>query len=119
MPHLHGGPPLRGLLSSDRKQKDAASLTRIGTLAELAVLDRERQALEGRLAQYKGVLADLDERKLKAQLNDIQEKRINLLSKVAPRPSRAVSVFVSYSHVDEQLRKELGNTFRYLNGRAS
>jgi O-acetyl-ADP-ribose deacetylase (regulator of RNase III) len=100
--------------SRQQKEKDAASLTRVGTVAELAVLDRERQALEGRLAQYKGVLADLDERKLKAQLNDIQEKRINLLSKVVPRPSRAVSVFVSYSHVDEQLRKELGKHLSVL-----
>ena len=98
----------------NQKQKDATSLKQKGTLAELAVLDRERQTLEGRLAQYKGVLPDLEERRLEAQLNDIQKKRINLLSKVAPRPSRAVSVFVSYSHADEQLRKELGKHLSVL-----
>jgi O-acetyl-ADP-ribose deacetylase (regulator of RNase III) len=100
--------------SPEQKRKDAASSTRIETVAELAVLDRERQALEGRLAQYSGVLAHPDEKKLEAQLKDIQEKRIALLSKVAPRPSRAVSVFVSYSHVDDQLRKELGKHLSVL-----
>jgi hypothetical protein len=103
--------------SPEQKRKDAASSTRIGTVAELAVLDRERQALEGRLAQYNGVLAHPDEKKLKAQLKDIQEKRIALLSKVAPRPSRAVSVFVQYSHVDDQLRKELGKHLSVLERR--
>ncbi len=100
--------------SKEQKEKDAASSARIGTLEGLADLDRERQALEGRLAQYRGVLSDTDERTFKARLNDIQEKRIALLSKVAPRPSSAVSVFVSYSHVDEQLRIELGKHLSIL-----
>jgi hypothetical protein len=75
---------------------------------------RLRQALEGRLAQYSGVLARLDVGKLEAQLKDIQKKRIALLSAINPRPSSAVSVFVSYSHADEELRRELGKHLSVL-----
>jgi hypothetical protein len=96
------------------KRKVAESETRSGALAELADLDRERQALEGRLAQYSGVLARLDVGKLEAQLKDIQKKRIALLSAINPRPSSAVSVFVSYSHADEELRRELGKHLSVL-----
>lgn len=100
--------------SRESKRKVAASATRSGVLAELAELDRERQALEGRLAQYSGVLARLDVRKIETRLKDIQEKRVALLSAVNPRPSSAVSVFVSYSHADEGLRKELGKHLSVL-----
>lgn len=90
----------------EREQKDAVSSQRNETLALLAPLDRERQSLEGRLAQYGGALAKSDEIEIKSKLNDIQEKRISLLSKILPRPSQSVSVFISYSHADEQLCNE-------------
>jgi len=96
------------------KRKRAAPEIRSGILAELAELDRERQALEGRLAQYGGALSRSDLRKVEARLKEIQEKRVALLSAVNPRPSSAVSVFVSYSHADEGLRKELGKHLSVL-----
>jgi O-acetyl-ADP-ribose deacetylase (regulator of RNase III) len=98
----------------ESKRKGAASATRTGVLAELAELDRERQVLEGRLAQYSGVLARLDVKKVETRLKEIQERRVALLSAVNPRPSSAVSVFVSYSHADEGLRKELGKHLSVL-----
>ena len=98
----------------ESKRKSAASATRTGVLAELTELDRERQALEGRLAQYSGVLARVDVKKVETRLKEIQERRVALLSDVNPRPSSAVSVFVSYSHADEGLRKELGKHLSVL-----
>jgi len=96
------------------KPRVAASVKRSGVLAKLGELDRERQALEGRLAQYSGALARLEVKKIDARLKVIQEERVTLLSKVNPQPSSAVSVFVSYSHADEGLRKELGKHLRVL-----
>jgi hypothetical protein len=94
--------------------KNVAAEARSEMLAGLAVLDGERQALEGRLAQYGGALARPEEKKLKERLSEIQDKRIALLSATSPRPSAAVSVFISYSHVDEELRKELGKHLKVL-----
>jgi O-acetyl-ADP-ribose deacetylase (regulator of RNase III) len=91
----------------DSKRNGPKVEKRTGALSELAKLDRERQALEERLARYSGVLARPDVTKIDAQLKDIQQKRITLLSAVSPRPSSAVSVFVSYAHEDEDLREEL------------
>lgn len=96
------------------KPQRAASAKRSGVLAELGELDRERQVLEGRLAQYAGVLARSEAKKIEARLKVIQEERVALLSAVNPQPSSAVSVFVSYSHADESLRKELGKHLRVL-----
>jgi hypothetical protein len=98
----------------DPKEKDVEAEARSGALAELADLDRKRQALEGRLVLYGEALARTDVKKIEAGLKDIQEKRIALLSAVNSRPSSAVSVFVSYSHVDEELRKELGKHLSVL-----
>jgi O-acetyl-ADP-ribose deacetylase (regulator of RNase III) len=92
----------------------AATAKRSGALANLAELDRERQALEGRLAQYSGTLARPEVKKIEARLKVIQEERVALLSAVNPQPSSAVSVFVSYSHADEGLRKELGKHLSVL-----
>jgi len=100
--------------SPESKRKAAASLARSGALAELTELDRERQMLEGRLAQYGGALARSDVKRAESRLKAIQEARVRLLSTVSPRPSKAVSVFVSYSHVDERLRKELGKHLSVL-----
>lgn len=100
--------------SSDSSRKTAALSERSATLAALAELDRERQALEGRLAQYGSALARSDVRKAESRLKAIQQERVRLLSAVSPQPSKAVSVFVSYSHVDELLRKELGKHLSVL-----
>jgi O-acetyl-ADP-ribose deacetylase (regulator of RNase III) len=96
------------------KRKTDATEKRTGVLTELAELDRERQSLEGRLAQYAGAVSRSDLRKTEMRLKEIQEKRIQLLSAVNPRPSKAVSVFVSYSHRDEELRIELGKHLSVL-----
>ena len=99
---------------SKSKRKTDASNKRSGVLAELAELDRERQSLEGGLAQYRGELSRSKLRETETRLKEIQEKRIKLLSAVNPRPSKAVSVFVSYSHADENLRIELGKHLSVL-----
>lgn len=96
------------------KRKAEAPEKRSGVLAELAELDRERQSVEGRLAQYGGAVSRSDLKKAETRLKEIQEKRIQLLSAVNPRPSKAVSVFVSYSHADEVLRIELGKHLSVL-----
>ena len=85
---------------------------------ELSDLDQEWQTLEGRLAQYNGVSPNNDVTKLELKLKDIQNRRISILSELSSRPSSAVSVFVSYSHVDEILRKELGKHLRVIERRA-
>ena len=96
------------------KRQVPSSASRSGVLTELAVLDRERQMLEGRLAQYSGALMRSEVKKVEVRLKHIQEKRVALLSAVNPRPSSAVSVFISYSHADENLRKELGKHLSVL-----
>jgi O-acetyl-ADP-ribose deacetylase (regulator of RNase III) len=108
--------PRRITVKRPRKSKDkvSASANRGGVLSELAELDRERQTLEGRLAQYIGVLIGSEVRNLETRLKEIQKRRIELLSTVNPRPSSSVSVFVSYSHADEGLRKELGKHLSVL-----
>jgi O-acetyl-ADP-ribose deacetylase (regulator of RNase III) len=90
------------------KQKTAATTTRIGLLKELAELDQERQVLEGRLARYGNGLALKEVEKIESNLKGIQTKRIARLAAIDPKPSSAASVFISYSHADEKLRKELG-----------
>ena len=96
------------------KKKAALSNQRTGVLKDLTELDRERQSLEGRLAQYCDVLTRTELKKIEARLKEIQAGRITLLSAMNPRPSRGVSVFISYSHVDEGLRKELGKYLSVL-----
>jgi O-acetyl-ADP-ribose deacetylase (regulator of RNase III) len=89
-------------------RKAGESRARSGALKELTELDREQQALEGRLAQYGSALRRTDVKKAEERLKELQRKRVELLSAADPRPTSAVSVFVSYSHADEGLRKELG-----------
>ena len=79
--------PHRPGKSSRSKRQVAASAKRSGMLAELAELDRERQALEGRLAQYSGALARPDVKRIEARLKSVQEERIALLSAVNSQPS--------------------------------
>ncbi|AZO31406.1 macro domain-containing protein [Mesorhizobium sp. M1B.F.Ca.ET.045.04.1.1] len=97
-----------------RGPKAKASSARGEALATLTELDRERQVLERRLAQYGDALLSLDIRKINARLKEIQGERVKTLSTVSSYPSKSVSVFVSYSHVDELLRKELGKHLSVL-----
>jgi TIR domain/Mechanosensitive ion channel, beta-domain len=103
-----GKRPLKSKRKADTLEK------RAGVLAELSELDREQQSLEGRLAQYGGAVSRSDLSKAETRPKEIHEKRIELLSPVNPRPSNAVSVFVSYSHADEGLRNELGKHLSVL-----
>jgi O-acetyl-ADP-ribose deacetylase (regulator of RNase III) len=107
-------PPIAVKRAPMTRKKRAASAARGEVLVELGDLDRDRQALEGRLAQYSGALARLEVQKIEKRLKDIQERRVTLLSAVNPRPSTAVPVFVAYSHADEVLRRELGKHLSVL-----
>jgi O-acetyl-ADP-ribose deacetylase (regulator of RNase III) len=100
--------------SRTTKRKTSPSAVRTGVLEELTLLDRERQSLEGRLAQYSGALTRTEVKTIEGRLKEIQEKRVALLSAVNPRPTRGIAVFVSYSHADENLRKELGKHLSVL-----
>lgn len=98
-----------------RNKRGAAKLARRSSaLADLATLDREREALEGRLVQYRGALGRRELSKIEARLKEVQGERVALLSAVSPQPSTAISVFVSHSHADESLRKELGKHLSVL-----
>jgi O-acetyl-ADP-ribose deacetylase (regulator of RNase III) len=88
--------------------------TRSEVLEELTEFDRERQALEGRLAEYGSAMVRAEVRKIESRLKEIQERRVALLSTVAARPNSAVSVFLSYSHADEALKKELRKHLKLL-----
>jgi O-acetyl-ADP-ribose deacetylase (regulator of RNase III) len=84
-------------------------------LHQLVELDRERQLLETRLAEFEGALSKTEIRKVERQLKEVHQKRVEVLSEVKPtRGSRSVSVFVSYSHADEKLRKDLGKHLSVL-----
>ena len=96
------------------KPNDAEASARSRVLTELADLDRERQKIEERLAQYGDALANSDVADLEGRLRHIQENRIALLSNIKSKPSSAVSVFISYSHVDEPFRVELGKHLSVL-----
>lgn len=94
--------------------QDDSSSTRSAMLQRLATLERERQELEGRLARYSGALPHREIRTIEERLKEIQSERVSLLSAPNSRPSEAVSVFVSYSHADENLRIELGKHLSVL-----
>lgn len=97
-PHLDPGAPKMDTKSEKRK----------AALEALAELDKERGVLEGRLAHYGGAPTKKDIREIAKRLSALQERRIELLSAVKPVGKReAVPVFVSYSHVDERLRRRL------------
>ena len=96
-------------------QQPAEQAARSDMLARLAELDAERQAQEGRLVQYGGALPRAEVHTIEARLKRIQEERIRLLSAVeTPQANSAVSVFVSYSHADQDLRRELGKHLSVL-----
>lgn len=84
-------------------------------LKELGQLEGERQELEATLATSDDVLTKAETRKIEHRLKDVHAKRVAVLSTVRPQSAqRAVAVFVSYSHADERLRRELGKQLRAL-----
>ena len=84
-------------------------------LQELGRLEGERQRLETRLALLDPSQKRTNKRAIQKSLGQIQERRIKLLSVVKrPKARSAVPVFVSYSHTDERLRKELGKHLSVL-----
>ena len=64
--------------------------------------------MESRLARYGDGLGLKEVEKIESNLKGIQNKRIARLAAIDPKPSGAATVFISYSHQDEKLRKELG-----------
>ena len=84
-------------------------------LIQLAELDRERQTLEVKLAEYEGRLSGPQVKQVERRLKEVHDERIGILAEVKPTPAASpVSVFVSYAHADEKLRKELGKHLSVL-----
>lgn len=99
----------QALASAPRAAAPDASLVaeRAKRLSEHSDLERERQALETLLAQYGKAVPGEKSGALEVRLKAIQDRRIALMTAVNPRPPNPVSVFISYSHADEGLRREL------------
>ena len=104
----------RGSATGTNKQEKRKQL-----LTQLAELDHEREALEVKLAEYDGALSKSQIKQVDRQLKEVHEKRVKVLSKLKPAPTpRPVSVFVSYAHADEKLRRELGKHLSVLERQA-
>ena len=114
------GPPVEPLSRVDasrRKTKPRAPKQekRMKLVARLGDLDREREQLEAQLAEYKEVLSKPEVSKVKARLREVQDERVSVLSSVKmPTTQQPISVFVSYAHADERLRKKLGKHLSVL-----
>jgi O-acetyl-ADP-ribose deacetylase (regulator of RNase III) len=84
-------------------------------LLQLGELEHERQALESRLAEYDGALNKTEIKRVEQELKRVHETRIGVLAEVKPTISAsAASIFVSYSHADEPLRRKLGKHLAVL-----
>ena len=84
-------------------------------IERLGDLDRERQQLEAQLAEYKGSLTKKEVTRVEKRLHEVHRERVGVLSEVkAPLSQHRISVFVSYAHADEKLRKELGKHLSVL-----
>jgi O-acetyl-ADP-ribose deacetylase (regulator of RNase III) len=109
--------PLARVDGSRRKTKPRAARQekRIKLIEKLGDLDREREQLEAQLAEYSEVLSKAELSKVKARLREVQEERVSVLSSVKlPTSQQPISVFVSYAHADERLRKKLGKHLSVL-----
>ena len=95
--------------------KPAEQEQRKRQVERLGDLDHERQALEAKLAEYQGILTKKEIQRVEKRLQEVHRERVDTLSAVKPKPvAAAVSVFVSYAHADEKLRKELGKHLSIL-----
>lgn len=83
-------------------------------LNQFADLERERQKLEAQLAEYGSMLERPEVEKIEKRLGELGGLRVGVLSEVVPKPREPVSVFVSYAHADERLRKDLGKHLSVL-----
>jgi O-acetyl-ADP-ribose deacetylase (regulator of RNase III) len=118
------GPPLkpspgRGAATrqrpSQQRRRASKQEKRRRLIEKLSALDREREQLEGQLAEYKGVLTKKEVTRVEKRLHEVQQERVGVLSEVrAPLSPQRVAVFVSYAHADEKLRRELGKHLRVL-----
>lgn len=96
------------------KKFNSGQVTNAGALEDLLALDKERNRLEERLSQFGDALPQADVAKIALRLREVQELRLALFAKVSPRPASAVSVFISYSHADDLLRRELDKHLKVL-----
>lgn len=84
-------------------------------IERLGDLDRERQQLETQLAEYKDTITEEEVNRVERRLHEVHRERVNALSEVkAPVSQQRISVFVSYAHADEKLRKKLGKHLSVL-----
>jgi O-acetyl-ADP-ribose deacetylase (regulator of RNase III) len=116
--HALGGvaadPPQQPANVARRSKRKPADVKRVEALERLALLDRERQDLEGRVTSYRESLAESEMTRVKKRLSEIQDERLSLLPLVTPKAAGPVTVFVSYAHADERLRKKLGRQLSVL-----
>ena len=99
---------------AEKTRRKPTDVKRTDALEKLALLDRERQNLESQITSYRDTLADSEVIRIKTRLAEIQDDRLSLLPLVTPRAADAVTVFVSYAHADERLRKKLGRQLSVL-----
>jgi hypothetical protein len=84
-------------------------------IEKLGELDRERQELEGQLAEYKDTLTQKEVVRVERRLHQVHQERVGVLSEVkTPVSPQRISVFVSYAHADDRLRKKLGKHLKPL-----
>ncbi len=101
--------------SPEKKSRPTKQDQRKKLIEKLGDLDRERQGLEAKLAESRGILTKKEVRGVEKRLQEVHEERVEMLSVVKPKiSSPTVSVFVSYAHADEKLRKELGKHLSIL-----
>jgi O-acetyl-ADP-ribose deacetylase (regulator of RNase III) len=76
--------------------------------AQLAALSQEREELERQLVDWEGGLSPARAQQIQKRLGEIHQERLEVLTKLQPQ-SKGVPLFISYSHLDENLRIQLGN----------
>lgn len=118
------GPPLEGATrarkASGQRTAQAGRRTpkqekRRRLIEKLGDLDRERQQLEAQLAEYKDTITEEEVTRVERRLHEVHRERVDVLSEVkAPVLQQRISVFVSYAHADEKLRKKLGKHLSVL-----
>jgi O-acetyl-ADP-ribose deacetylase (regulator of RNase III) len=70
-------------------------------------LTEERTLLEDKLARMAGAAEVHETQRIRERLNGIQDERLSILTELQRAPARAVFVFTSYAHEDEDLLEHL------------